>query len=215
MRLLRLLGIAAAFAICWRIAFAVNPTTAPSPAATGPTTQDSKQGSTMKTETATFAAGCFWGTQAMFEKLPGVISTRVGYCGGHAINPTYKLVCTDTTGHAEAVEIVFDPAKITYHQLLEVFFENHDPTTLDRQGPDVGDQYRSAVFYHSPEQEAAVEAEKTRRSKSGDYYRPIVTQIVPATKFYEAEEYHQFYFDKHNETFACHFGNGKRPAGVK
>ncbi|MDP9173680.1 MAG: peptide-methionine (S)-S-oxide reductase MsrA [Planctomycetota bacterium] len=164
----------------------------------------------MKTENATFAAGCFWGTQAMFEKLPGVIKTRVGYSGGHTAAPTYREVCTETTGHAEAVDIEFNPSKITYQELLTVFFENHDPTTVDRQGPDVGDQYRSAVFYHSPEQKKLAEAEEERRNASGDYAQPIATQIVPAGEFYEAEDYHQFYFDKHNVTWSCHFGNGKK-----
>jgi peptide-methionine (S)-S-oxide reductase len=164
----------------------------------------------MKTETATFAAGCFWGVQSTFEKVPGVVSTRVGYTGGAMPNPTYEDVCTDQTGHAEAIEIVFDPAKVSYQKLLEIFFENHDPTTMDRQGPDEGNQYRSAIFYHSPEQKAQAEAEKEKRDESGEYVGPIVTQIVPAGPFYSAEEYHQFYYDKHGVTWSCHFGNGKK-----
>jgi peptide-methionine (S)-S-oxide reductase len=209
-----ILAIAGLGVLClfWALASADNPATAPSPTMAEATTQDSN----MKTETATFAAGCFWGSQAMFEKVPGVIKTRVGYSGGHTKNPTYRDVCTDTTGHAEAVEVVFDPTKTSYQKMLEVFFENHDPTTLDRQGPDIGDQYRSAVFYHSPEQEKLAEAEKARRNASGDYERPLVTQIEPAATFYAAEEYHQNYFDKQSVTWSCHFGNGKRPmAGQK
>ncbi len=181
------------------------PETQPSPS-TQPTTQESQ----MKTETATFAAGCFWGVQSTFEKIPGVISTRVGYTGGKTSDPTYEDVCTDTTGHAEAIEIVFDPSKVSYQTLLNTFFENHDPTTMNRQGPDVGIQYRSAIFYHSPEQEKLAEAKKERRDESGDYTAPLVTQIVPAGTFWPAEEYHQFYYDKHGMTYTCHFGNGKK-----
>ena len=145
-------------------------------------------------EKATFAAGCFWGVEATFRALPGVISTRVGYIGGQTENPTYKQVCTDRTGHAEAVEVTFDPAKISYGKLLPVFWENHDPTTLNRQGPDWGSQYRSAIFYHSPEQEAEARASVAEAQKKQK--RPIVTQIVPAGTFYEAEDYHQQYLEK-------------------
>ena len=147
-------------------------------------------------EKATFAAGCFWGVEATFRSLPGVTSTRVGYTGGSLSDPTYKQVCTDRTGHAEAVEVTYDPAQISYEELLKVFWENHDPTTLNRQGPDVGTQYRSAIFYHSPEQEAAARASKQRLEQAGVYRRPIVTQIVPAVDFWEAEEYHQQYLEK-------------------
>lgn len=147
-------------------------------------------------EKATFAAGCFWGVEATFRSMPGVTSTRVGYTGGSLDNPTYKQVCTDRTGHAEAVEVTYDPEKVSYDELLKVFWENHDPTTLNRQGPDVGTQYRSAIFYHDAGQEAAARASKDRLEKSGAYRRPVVTQIVPATEFWEAEDYHQQYLEK-------------------
>jgi peptide-methionine (S)-S-oxide reductase len=147
-------------------------------------------------EQATFAAGCFWGAEDAFRKLPGVKETAVGYTGGRFENPTYRDVCSDRTGHAEAVEVTFDPKEVSYEQLLDVFWENHDPTTLNRQGPDVGSQYRSAIFTHSPEQEAAARASKERLGVSGRYSRPIVTEIVPAPTFYRAEEYHQQYFEK-------------------
>src|SRR5437762_5278212 len=142
---------------------------------------------------ATFAAGCFWGVEATFRALPGVTATRVGYTGGNFANPTYKDVCTDGTGHAEAVEMDFDPAKLSYEKLLDVFFENHDPTQLNRQGPDWGSQYRSAIFFHSPEQEAAARTAKAKLENSGAFQKPIITQIVPAPIFFEAEDYHQQY----------------------
>jgi peptide-methionine (S)-S-oxide reductase len=147
-------------------------------------------------EKATFAAGCFWGVEANFRSLPGVTATRVGYTGGQVTDPNYKQVCTDRTGHAEAVEVTYDPAKISYDELLKVFWENHDPTTLNRQGPDVGTQYRSAIFYNNAGQEAAARASKESLEKSGAYRRPIVTQIVPAVEFWEAEDYHQQYLEK-------------------
>ena len=154
-------------------------------------------------EKATFAAGCFWGVEATFRQLPGVISTRVGYTGGQLPNPTYKDVCTDRTGHAEAVEVEYDPAKISYEQLLNVFWENHDPTQLNRQGPDWGTQYRSAIFFHTPEQESVANASKEVLGKSGRFSKPIVTRIVPATTFYEAEDYHQQYLEKRGLA-SCH-----------
>jgi peptide-methionine (S)-S-oxide reductase len=147
-------------------------------------------------EKATFGAGCFWGVEETFRKIDGVTSAAVGYAGGRTENPTYEDVCSHETGHAEVVEIEFDPAKISYRELLEVFWLNHNPTTLNRQGPDVGDQYRSVIFYHSPEQRAAAEASKEGLEKSGRFRRPIVTLIEPAPKFYRAEEYHQRYLEK-------------------
>jgi peptide-methionine (S)-S-oxide reductase len=152
---------------------------------------------------ATFAAGCFWGVEATFRQLPGVISTRVGYTGGNSASPTYKEVCTDRTGHAEAVEIEYDPAKLSYDKLLEVFWENHDPTQLNRQGPDWGTQYRSAIFFHTREQEAAAKASKKQLEKSRRFSKPIVTQIVPAVTFFEAEDYHQQYLEKKGLA-SCH-----------
>jgi len=152
---------------------------------------------------ATFAAGCFWGVESTFHQLAGVTGTRVGYIGGKTENPTYKEVCTDRTGHAEAVEVVYDPAKISYDKLLNVFWENHDPTQLNRQGPDWGTQYRSAVFYHSPEQEVEAKASKDKLEKSHRFSKPVVTQIVPAVTFYEAEDYHQQYLEKRGLT-SCH-----------
>jgi peptide-methionine (S)-S-oxide reductase len=152
---------------------------------------------------ATFAAGCFWGVEATFRQIPGVIFTRVGYTGGNSENPTYKEVCSDGTGHAEAVEVEFDPAKVRYTDLLKVFWENHDPTQLNRQGPDWGSQYRSAIFFHSPEQAAEAQAQKEALEKSRCYSKPIVTQIVPAVPFYPAEDYHQQYLEKRGLA-SCH-----------
>jgi peptide-methionine (S)-S-oxide reductase len=154
-------------------------------------------------EKATFAAGCFWGVEAAFRQVPGVTDATVGYTGGHTDDPTYKQVCSDRTGHAEAVEVVFDPAKVSYERLLEVFWQMHDPTTLNRQGPDVGSQYRSAIFYHTPAQRAAAEASRDRLAQSGKHRRPIVTEIVSAPTFWRAEEYHQRYFEKHGGA-SCH-----------
>lgn len=148
------------------------------------------------TEKATFGAGCFWGVEAAFRETEGVLATAVGYEGGHTQDPTYQDVCTDLTGHAEVVEVEYDPQKVTYEQLLQVFWENHDPTQLNRQGPDVGTQYRSAVFYHSPAQEAAAQSSKSALESSGKLRRPVVTEIIPAQTFYRAEEYHQQYLEK-------------------
>ncbi len=147
-------------------------------------------------EVAMFGAGCFWGVEATFRKVPGVLDTAVGYSGGHTKNPTYKQVCTDKTGHAEVIRIEFDPSKVSYKQLLEIFWSNHDPTTMNRQGPDVGTQYRSVVFFFSPEQEAAAKARKSELEKAKRFRRPIVTQIEPAGPFWRAEEYHQRYLEK-------------------
>lgn len=145
---------------------------------------------------ASFAAGCFWGVEAAFRQVEGVTATAVGYEGGRTDSPTYEEVCTGTTGHAETVEVDYDPARVSYERLLDVFWDNHDPTTLNRQGPDVGEQYRSVIFFHTPEQELAARASKESREKSGRYRRPIVTQIQPASKFNRAEEYHQQYLEK-------------------
>ena len=153
--------------------------------------------------TATFAAGCFWGVEEAFRKAPGVTETAVGYMGGHLDNPSYQAVCTDRTGHAEVVQVQFDPSRITYQRLLEIFWELHDPTTLNRQGPDVGTQYRSAVFYHDEAQRAAAVEMKQRLQASGRFRRPIVTEITPASTFWRAEEYHQKYIQKKGGA-SCH-----------
>lgn len=153
---------------------------------------------------ATFAAGCFWGVEDAFRQVKGVTSTTVGYTGGRTTNPTYKEVCSHTTGHAEAVEVEFDPKQVSYQKLLDLFWEIHDPTQLNRQGPDVGSQYRSAVFYHDAAQEAAARASKMAQEKSGKYHGPVVTEITPAPQFYRAEDYHQQYFEKRGVK-SCHF----------
>ncbi len=158
---------------------------------------------TTVTEKATFGAGCFWGVEAEFRQVPGVVATAVGYEGGTFTNPTYKDVCTDRTGHAEVVEVEYDPARVSYAELLRVFWENHDPTQLNRQGPDYGKQYRSVIFVHSPEQEATALASKAEQATTGRYRRPIVTEITPATTFYCAEEYHQQYLEKRGLA-SCH-----------
>lgn len=154
----------------------------------------------MSTEKATFGAGCFWGVEALFRQIDGVKDAAVGYAGGKTENPTYEDVCSDTTGHAEVVEVTFDPAEVSYEALLDLFWRNHDPTTRNRQGPDVGSQYRSVVFYHSPEQKLAAGAKLAELENSGRFHRPIVTQIEPAPTFYRAEEYHQQYLAKHGRT---------------
>ena len=158
-----------------------------------------------RSKIATFGAGRFWGVEAAYRQIPGVLSTRVGYLGGTMENPTYRDVCSGRTGHAEVVEVKYDPSRLTYDDLLTVFWENHDPTTLNRQGPDVGEQYRSAIFYHDDEQKAAAEASKEERDRSGKYRRPIVTEITPASAFYEAEDYHQQYLEKRGLA-SCHIG---------
>jgi peptide-methionine (S)-S-oxide reductase len=147
-------------------------------------------------EKATFAAGCFWGVEAAFRQIPGVVATRVGYTGGRTEDPTYERVCSHTTGHAEAVEVTFDPERVSYEQLLDVFWTNHNPTTKNRQGLDIGDQYRSAVFFHSPEQQEAAERTKEAVEAKLHWPKKVVTEIVPAPEFYEAEDYHQQYLEK-------------------
>jgi peptide-methionine (S)-S-oxide reductase len=149
-----------------------------------------------KMQKATFAAGCFWGIEAGFSKVKGVVSTQVGYTGGQTDNPSYREVCSDRTGHAEAVEVTYDPAQVSYGDLLKVFWDIHDPTQVNRQGPDLGSQYRSAIFYHDAEQEKQALASKQDLGASGRYEREIATEIVPAGTFYRAEEYHQQYLEK-------------------
>jgi len=156
-----------------------------------------------RTQTATFAAGCFWGVELEFGKIPGVLSTEVGYTGGATQDPSYDEVCDGDTGHAEAVQIQFDSAVVSYETLVREFFDLHDPTTLNRQGPDFGEQYRSAIFVHSDEQRKVAESVVADLSKSGEFDRPIVTQVVNATKFWKAEEYHQKYFERRGLA-SCH-----------
>ncbi len=157
----------------------------------------------MATEKATFGGGCFWGVEAAFRRIEGVTGTAVGYMGGTLARPTYRDVCTDQTGHAEVVQVEFDPARVKYEALLDVFWELHDPTQLNRQGPDVGTQYRTVIFFHTSEQEAAARNSKRRLEASGVYRRPIVTEIVPAAEFWRAEEYHQQYLEKRGLA-TCH-----------
>ena len=157
-----------------------------------------------KTAKAAFAAGCFWGSQEDFEKVPGVTDTTVGFMGGTMAHPTYEDVCTGATGHAETVLVEYDPAKVTYPQLLDVFWNNHDPTTVNRQGPDIGTQYRSVIFYYTPEQKAAAESAIAKLTSAHKFSHPIVTQVVAATDFWKAEEYHQHYLDK-NGLSSCRF----------
>jgi peptide-methionine (S)-S-oxide reductase len=157
-------------------------------------TENSAEAISMKT--ATFGAGCFWGVEATFRRIPGVVDAAVGYAGGHTVDPNYKEVCTDRTGHAEVVEVKYDPSQVSYAQLLDVFWSAHDPTQVNRQGPDYGTQYRTVIFYHDDEQKAEAEASKKWLDESGRFPRPIATQIVPAGPFYRAEEYHQRYLEK-------------------
>jgi peptide-methionine (S)-S-oxide reductase len=145
---------------------------------------------------ATFAAGCFWGVEAAFRQIPGVVATRVGYTGGRTTDPTYERVCSHTTGHAEAVEVTYDPERVSYEQLLDVFWTKHNPTTKNRQGLDIGDQYRSAIFFHSSDQQEAAERTKEAVQAKLHWPKKVVTEIVPATEFYEAEDYHQQYLEK-------------------
>jgi len=157
----------------------------------------------MTTQKATFGAGCFWGVEAEFRQIKGVVSTTVGYEGGTFPDPTYRDVCTNKTGHAEVVEVEYDPSRVSYETLLQVFWDNHNPTTLNRQGPDVGTQYRSVIFYHTPEQQAVALASKEQQQNLGKHKKPIVTQVVPASQFYHAEDYHQQYLEKRGLSH-CH-----------
>jgi len=154
-------------------------------------------------EIATFGAGCFWGVEAAFRRVPGVLDAVSGYAGGHTENPSYRDVCTDRTGHAEVVQVTFDPAKVSYEQLLDVFWKIHDPTQVNRQGPDFGTQYRTAIFYHSPEQEAAARKSKQALEASARFRQPVATEITPAGPFWRAEEYHQRYLEKRGAE-SCH-----------
>jgi peptide-methionine (S)-S-oxide reductase len=157
----------------------------------------------MAIEKATFGAGCFWGVEEAFRQVNGVTDTAVGYLGGTLENPTYQDVCTGRTGHAEVVQVTYDPARVSYGQLLDLFWQMHDPTTLNRQGPDFGTQYRSAIFFHTPEQEAAARASKEGLQASGRFRRPIVTEIIATSAFYRAEDYHQQYLAKRGAS-SCH-----------
>jgi peptide-methionine (S)-S-oxide reductase len=161
------------------------------------------ENSTATTQIATFGAGCFWGVEAAFRQIKGVKATAAGFMGGTVENPTYEDVCYRDTGHAEVVEVEYDPAVVSYDALLAVFWENHDPTTLNRQGPDIGEQYRSAIFFQTPEQQAAAEASKQALEHEGRFRRPIVTEITPAGRFYKAEDYHQQYLEKRGLS-TCH-----------
>ncbi len=156
-----------------------------------------------RTKIATFAAGCFWGPEARFRRIPGVVDAAVGYMGGHVKNPTYQMVCTDETGHAEVVQVTYDPSVISYEQLLDAFWQMHDPTTPDRQGFDFGSQYRSAIFYHDENQQKAAEASKKRLDELGQLGDPIVTEITAAGPFFRAEEYHQRYLEKTGQEDHC------------
>ena len=154
-------------------------------------------------EKATFGAGCFWGVEETFRHLEGVVDTAVGFMGGKTSNPSYKQVCYENTGHAEVVHLTYDPARVSYEKLLEVFWNTHDPTQVNRQGPDFGTQYRSVIFFHTPEQEAAAHASKQQLDASGRLRRPVATQIVPAAEFWRAEDYHQRYLEKRGAS-SCH-----------
>jgi|SRR6185369_17475087 len=157
-----------------------------------------------KYKKATFGAGCFWGVEPLFRKIQGVTDAKVGYSGGMTENPTYKEVCTGKTGHAEVVQVTYDPEKVSYNRLLDVFWNNHNPTTPNRQGPDIGTQYRSVIFFHDAEQERLAEQSKQTLEQSEKWSRPIITEVVPAAPFYEAEESHQRYFEKKGVDPTCH-----------
>jgi peptide-methionine (S)-S-oxide reductase len=157
----------------------------------------------MSEQTASFAAGCFWGVEARFREVPGVLDAVSGYMGGHAENPNYKQVCSGDTGHAEAVQVTFDDEQVSYAELLDLFFEMHNPTTLNRQGPDFGSQYRSVAFWHDPQQREQIEQKISELNASGKWPDPVVTQVVPAARFWRAEEYHQRYFEKNGGGY-CH-----------
>ena len=185
-------------------AFFTTPARAQAAPAAKKTTMETTNSSAAKTEIATLAGGCFWGMEEILRKIPGVLDTKVGYTGGSVPNPTYKLICTGITGHAEAVQIHFDPAKISYEQVLGYFFRLHDPTTLNRQHNDRGTQYRSAIFYHSDEQKAVAARVKASVDKSGKWKQPIVTEITKASDWWPGEDYHQKYLVKNPGGYNCH-----------
>ncbi len=160
---------------------------------------------------AIFGAGCFWGVESAFRRRDGVVDVTVGYAGGTVGKPTYRMVCSGRSGHAEVVQVEYDPSRVSYEKLLEVFWQIHDPTTLNRQGPDIGTQYRSVIFYFDEQERAAAEESKRRLEKSGKFRRPIVTQIVPAAEFYPAEEYHQRYYERMGMEPSCGIGDGGAP----
>lgn len=167
--------------------------------------EKAKKMNTSKTEEAVLSGGCFWGVEELIRKLPGVLETEVGYTGGNIPNPNYEIVKKGTSGHAEAIRIVFDPDKVSYEALLNYFFRLHDPTTVNRQGNDIGTQYRSAIFYKTPQQKEIAEVVKDKLDKSGKWKNKVVTEIVPAKEFYKAEDYHQDYLQKHPDGYTCHF----------
>ncbi|MVT12314.1 peptide-methionine (S)-S-oxide reductase MsrA [Chitinophaga sp. ysch24] len=166
---------------------------------------DMEVSNNVKTEKATFGGGCFWCTEAQFQYLDGVLKVESGYAGGTVPNPTYEQVCTGTTGHAEVIQVTYDPSKITYEELLQAFWQSHDPTQLNRQGNDVGTQYRSVIFYHNEEQHKLAEFYKDKLQHSGAYDEPVVTEISPIDKFYKAENYHQNYYNQNGSQPYCHF----------
>lgn len=168
-------------------------------------TASATEDNTFRTDTATFGTGCFWCTEAIFQQLDGVLKVTSGYSGGHVKNPTYKQVCDGNTGHAEVVQVVYDPSKLTFDELLEVFWQTHDPTTLNRQGNDVGTQYRSAIFYHNAAQKEKAEQYKAELDKSGAWDKPIVTEITPFETFYVAEDYHQDYYNNNGSQPYCYY----------
>lgn len=181
------------------------PASRPGPAVAALTAARMEPKDTMNRSIATFGGGCFWGVEARFRETPGVTGTAVGYAGGKGDSPTYKEVCTDRTGHAEVVQVEFDPNKLSYEKLLDVFWACHDPTQVNRQGPDVGTQYRTVIFFHTPEQEKVARASKEKLAASGKHSRPIATEILPAPTFWRAEEYHQQYLEKRGLS-SCHTG---------
>ena len=182
-----------------------NPNKSMSNSTTALTATSDPSSPSLNTDTATFANGCFWCTEAIFQQLDGVLKVTSGYSGGHVVNPSYKEVTTGTTGHAEAIQIIYDPSKISFDELLEVFWQTHDPTTLNRQGNDVGPQYRSAIFYHNTEQKEKAQKYKSELDKSGAFDKPIVTEVSPFTSFYIAENYHQDYYNNNGSQPYCYY----------